>query len=258
MHNQISLDNNTLGHDWVIGDIHGMYNETIKLLEYANFNQSTDRLFSTGDIIDRGPNSFETLHLLKEPWFFMTLGNHESFLLDYINNNSSFFWLSNGGEWHLNYNKNELADLILNPHNPTPLIYSINNLAHIVHAEILSDEFSITNEDITTFNFDQHRIDNLQWGRELYNYPSLFKQPFHPSTYNIFSGHTIPNNHQITQIHKQIYIDTGAFLAIHPTYPLKHLASLSLINLNTNIAFQIFPLTQQIISHNLNDILIKK
>lgn len=72
---------NVDGRDFIIGDLHGCYDELLKLLAYVNFNTDCDRLFSTGDLLDRGPRSQDCLELLNEPWFHCILGNHEDILL---------------------------------------------------------------------------------------------------------------------------------------------------------------------------------
>lgn len=76
-----SVDKNKLGRDFIIGDIHGMLKELYVFLETVNFDFEKDRLFSVGDLIDRGPSSYEVLKLNKKSWFYSVLGNHEVMLL---------------------------------------------------------------------------------------------------------------------------------------------------------------------------------
>ena len=68
---------NRMGRDFVIGDIHGCYDDVMRLLSFVQFNRYNDRLFSVGDLIHRGDKSEECLSLLKESWFFSALGNHD-------------------------------------------------------------------------------------------------------------------------------------------------------------------------------------
>jgi len=60
----------------IIGDIHGCYHELQLLLEKFNPNES-DRIFSVGDVINRGPESKKCIELLKEMDVKTVMGNHE-------------------------------------------------------------------------------------------------------------------------------------------------------------------------------------
>lgn len=76
-----TFQKNESGRDFVIGDIHGMLDSVYSFLESVSFDFKKDRLFSVGDLIDRGPKSYEVLKLNNEEWFFSILGNHEVMLL---------------------------------------------------------------------------------------------------------------------------------------------------------------------------------
>jgi len=47
-------EKNTEGQDFFVGDIHGMYNLLMSQLNLLGFDRNVDRLFSVGDIVDRG------------------------------------------------------------------------------------------------------------------------------------------------------------------------------------------------------------
>ncbi|WP_183132684.1 metallophosphoesterase, partial [Pseudomonas amygdali] len=46
---------NTVGRDFAVGDIHGHFTRLQVALDVAGFNPAVDRLFSVGDLVDRGP-----------------------------------------------------------------------------------------------------------------------------------------------------------------------------------------------------------
>ena len=74
---------NLQGRDFVVGDIHGCKQDLFKALRALDFDFDKDRLFSVGDLIDRGPESLEMLKLLATaPWFIPVQGNHEQMFLD--------------------------------------------------------------------------------------------------------------------------------------------------------------------------------
>jgi len=95
---------NAAGRDWVVGDLHGHRSVFERQLERVAFDPRRDRVFSVGDLIDRGPESLEALSLIEEPWFFAVLGNHEMMLLDYLGYYKSRVYsrkvfARGGGQW---------------------------------------------------------------------------------------------------------------------------------------------------------------
>ena len=67
------------GSDWVVGDVHGCFRTLHKALQSIDFKHGRDRLFSVGDLIDRGPNAIEALEWLDgERFEAVVMGNHEA------------------------------------------------------------------------------------------------------------------------------------------------------------------------------------
>ena len=63
-----------------ISDIHGQADALERLLVYANYHPSKDRLVLLGDYIGKGPNSLETLELVEkyvQNGAIALRGNHE-------------------------------------------------------------------------------------------------------------------------------------------------------------------------------------
>lgn len=72
---------------YVISDIHGCYKTFLKLLDNIKFTDN-DKLYILGDIIDRGPESYELYQWVRnrhEKNVFMILGNHEDMFIENIN-----------------------------------------------------------------------------------------------------------------------------------------------------------------------------
>ena len=76
---------NLQGRDFIVGDLHGHPDVLRRLMDHVGFDYDTDRLFSVGDLVDRGPNCAGALDLLDAPWFYPVLGNHDAMLLATLN-----------------------------------------------------------------------------------------------------------------------------------------------------------------------------
>ncbi|MCU1751957.1 metallophosphoesterase [Pseudomonas sp. 6D_7.1_Bac1] len=94
---------NTAGRDFAVGDIHGHFTKLQAALDAVGFNPVTDRLFSVGDMVDRGPESADVDVWLAKPWFFAIQGNHEQMAVDAHRLNhkgqASYMHMINGGTW---------------------------------------------------------------------------------------------------------------------------------------------------------------
>lgn len=68
---------------YVVGDIQGCFAPFQNLLQKLKFNTDKDRLWCTGDLINRGPNNIETLRWLyaHRDNVTLVLGNHDLHLL---------------------------------------------------------------------------------------------------------------------------------------------------------------------------------
>lgn len=68
---------------YLIGDIHGCFNELLAVLTQVNFNPRRDVLWLTGDLVARGPDSLEVLRYVRSlgSAVRMVLGNHDLHLL---------------------------------------------------------------------------------------------------------------------------------------------------------------------------------
>jgi serine/threonine protein phosphatase 1 len=92
---------NDAGRDFAVGDIHGCFSALTRALGVVRFDPVVDRLFSVGDLVDRGPESSHVMSWLESPWFHAICGNHDfmtwrSALGDpYPDVNH----LAHGGEW---------------------------------------------------------------------------------------------------------------------------------------------------------------
>lgn len=92
------FEKNTAGRDFAVGDIHGHFTRLQAALDAAGFDPAIDRLFSVGDLVDRGPECRQALDWLAKPWFHPVRGNHDDYVCRFdtcdVEN-----WVYNGGAW---------------------------------------------------------------------------------------------------------------------------------------------------------------
>jgi len=103
MNKVIHLGRNFHGRDLAVGDVHGHFSRLREALEQVAFDPTRDRLFSVGDLVDRGPECEEALEWLAQPWFHAVQGNHEALAVSHVRGE----WLdyamyrAAGGGWFL-------------------------------------------------------------------------------------------------------------------------------------------------------------
>lgn len=89
---------NTVGRDFAVGDIHGHFTRLQVALDAAGFNPAVDRLFSVGDLVDRGPECRDVISWLAKPWFHPVRGNHDDYVCRFDTCDTEN-WVYNGGSW---------------------------------------------------------------------------------------------------------------------------------------------------------------
>lgn len=194
---------NESGRDFVLSDLHGMLNLLQDTLEQLEFNKETDRMFSVGDLIDRGPSSIECLRLSKESWFIPVLGNHEQFLIDTIlNERPKDLWIMNGGGWFEDEDAQEVDELAQHVFGSFPYAITVET-SHgnvgICHAQPPSSDWS----DVENPSADN--IHEMLWGRSWIKSSGVEVK----GVWRTIHGHTpvrIP-----TGLYNVYFIDTGAF-----------------------------------------------
>ena len=86
----------------LIGDIHGSFSQFDALLQRMELSVSQDRLILLGDLIDRGPDSYEVvqrvIHLKKHMDDRMVIlrGSHERLFLNHANPKDALLWRAAG------------------------------------------------------------------------------------------------------------------------------------------------------------------
>jgi serine/threonine protein phosphatase 1 len=91
---------NTTGRDFVVGDVHGCFSRLDEALAARRYDPTRDRLFSVGDLVDRGPESAQLLDAVRRHRIKAVRGNHEDMIVRwYFHDERIERLLSNGGGW---------------------------------------------------------------------------------------------------------------------------------------------------------------
>jgi serine/threonine protein phosphatase 1 len=200
---------NESGRDFVVGDIHGMFSHLRALLEQIGFDEATDRLFSVGDLVDRGPESNLAVQWLGYPWFHAVRGNHEQFALDSDDPEQLEVWLKfNGGEWWVLLSEAEQAHC-LEIFRGLPIVIEVETAAGkigIVHADVPP---LLTWEKFITLLQEEDREATFYaiWSRNRIQ-GNFADTPVRGDVDRVYCGHTpIRNVLGFGNVH---FIDTGA------------------------------------------------
>ena len=208
----INLAPNTLGQDFFVGDVHGMYAALDAAMRDVNFDRSRDRLISVGDLVDRGPDSFKCLALLEEPWFFAVRGNHEQMMLDALGSkkpSDQDYWQANGGEWFWSLSRAE-KDTASRLVRQLPVAISVTGpdgrVIGVCHAEWRDGEIETPDwAEVEKVVGDPDGQHPLLWGRSVLR----SRTPQRDKTALLtIHGHTPMK--KVTRLGSALFIDTGA------------------------------------------------
>lgn len=239
-----ALPSNQKGRDFAVGDLHGCFDLLDRLLEAVRFDPACDRLFSVGDLVDRGPDSLRCMSFLEAPWFHAVKGNHESMLLEYFESylsgdgldewdqvTRSDMWL-NGGDWVAScYRKDEARmspefDRFLAKIGDLPLTWVVGegpDRFHVLHGELVHPDYRKRRQkvwldaDIDGWlaggKIDALTQERLLWGRTLMMMLASAVLPaMQPVLSTTYCGHTIDMG--VRRYLSHVCLDTGAYRSI--------------------------------------------
>jgi serine/threonine protein phosphatase 1 len=197
---------NALGKDYAVGDIHGCFSKLKAKLDAIGFNPEVDRLFSTGDLVDRGAES----HLAEEwiflPWFHAVRGNHDDMARRFPNGNmDALNYIRNGGMWNISRLPHEQR-ITADAMETLPLVIEVETMTGIVgilHAECVYAKWNDLIEQVKSR--PKHIEDSIMWAR---NRITDSDTSVIDGIRAVIVGHTPVLSHTLLgNVH---YIDTGA------------------------------------------------
>lgn len=162
---------NLHGRDFVVGDIHGCFERLQYELDVIGFSETRDRLFSVGDLVDRGPSSEKSIDWIAKPWFHAVRGNHEQMAIGVAAGRHDVGnYLMNGGGWFLSMDSARQKVFAEAFDAPPYLIEveTVNGLIGIVHAEIKGEswrEFAAELDEAHSNNKRKRLSEIALWSR---------------------------------------------------------------------------------------------
>lgn len=163
---------NTAGRDLIVGDVHGHFTKLQAALDAVGFNPAEDRLFSVGDLVDRGPECDQALEWLAKPWFHAVSGNHEDMAIRWPKGfMDAGTYTMNGGGWNV-ANTREAQLELSSAFASLPVAIEIETASGpvgIVHADVPSQSWTRFIEDLQNSSLPkaslERVIDSAQWSR---------------------------------------------------------------------------------------------
>ncbi|WP_323012139.1 metallophosphoesterase [Castellaniella sp.] len=199
---------NTKGRDLAVGDIHGCFSKLESMLQKIRFAPEEDRLFSVGDLVDRGPESHHVLDWLNRPWFHAICGNHD--LMTWRRAIGDPYpgvdHTMHGGQWLDACNtaeKQQIAQRL----RALPLAIEVETaqgIIGIVHADFPYDDWQAMHREQPSD--DDEKI--CLWSSDRYR--AQYTQPIKHVRAVVHGHTTLP---KLTQLGNVFYIDTGGWRA---------------------------------------------
>ncbi|TDU31940.1 serine/threonine protein phosphatase 1 [Panacagrimonas perspica] len=241
LHRQVPANPN--GRDFVVGDLHGQQAMLDCLLQHVSFEERSDRLFSLGDLVDRGPDNDALMHrFATRPGHFAIRGNHEA-LLQAARHSSLYLrvWERNGGLWARDLPPGRLEEIeAFIDTLPYAIELSLQDGRRIglIHAEVKPGAGWQDIRDLDA-RFEDTIDDggstvaaSALWGRQRYRIADFISNEPAGATLApeeraalcarlrpvdgidlVYVGHTIIGNRKPLRVGNTVFVDTGAYLA---------------------------------------------
>lgn len=198
---------NKKGRDYVVGDIHGCYTSLEEALRKVAFNPTIDRLFSVGDLVNRGHESHRVLEFLRQPWFHPVRGNHEQmYILHCQGLDLATKHAKKVSGWLKNCQVNDLVE-IYNRFDTLVLAFEVeiaNGRVGILHGDIQHTRWDDYVEEMKNATMVSAIAMQTMWRRDRHN---ANNQAQVSGVNCVYVGHTpVKQAMALGNVH---YIDTG-------------------------------------------------
>lgn len=163
---------NETGRDFVVGDIHGCFDDLCGEMDRVEFDPAKDRIFSVGDLVDRGPLSADAISWIGQDWFHAVRGNHEQMAIGVAAGRHDLAnYLQNGGGWFLSMDE-EHQQRMAAALDTLPLCIEVETsagLVGIVHADIAGNDWKAFTDQLESPRSNNHAkalAETAMWSRD--------------------------------------------------------------------------------------------
>ena len=214
-----SFGMNTAGKDWIIGDVHGAFDLVWDAMKKVGFDRKADRLFVTGDLVDRGAASMRAKRFLEQPFVKAVRGNHEDWWMAMYENGppepevveTLGLRMNMGVQWWLDAKANERDELVA-MFAELPVVMEVETergLVGVVHAEV-PPGMDWNSFKVAVERGDEKTIKSALWGRRRIK---VGDDSGVPGVGRVFVGHT-PQWGGLKRYGNVYAIDTGAVFGL--------------------------------------------
>lgn len=217
---------NSQGRDLAVGDIHGHFDRLQQCLDAVGFNPHKDRLFSVGDLVDRGPLSRAALHWLEQPWFHAVQGNHESLAISLVRGGrlDLSMYRAAGGGWFIDSTAVEQLRFV-ERFEQMPIALQVESPSGpigLLHADCPFDDWS-TLRTWLELDDDPDVLETCLWSRRRLKQADITPVK---GLRALLVGHTTVQS--VRQLGNVWHLDTGGWASGH--FSLIDLRTLTLVN----------------------------
>lgn len=203
---------NPIGRDYIVGDVHGHFTKLQAALDAIGFEPRRDRLFSVGDLVDRGPESEDAREWLAKLWFHAVRGNHEQMAIDAAAGMyDPSMYRANGGAWFM----------ALPKEHQRYFAYAFSALPIAIELETLQGHVGIVHADAPVERWERMDAQLNGMAAEPFAQLCMWSRDRIESAFGagvqgvraVVVGHTPVE--RFTSLGNVLYIDTGAWLPAH-------------------------------------------
>ncbi len=217
---------NVQGRDLAVGDIHGHFDRLQQSLDAVGFNKEKDRLFSVGDLVDRGPFSRAALHWLEQPWFYAVQGNHESLAINLVRGGrlDLAMYRAAGGGWFIDSTAAEQLRFV-ERFEQMPIALQVESASGpigLLHADSPFDDWSTLRTWLELAD-DPDVLETCLWSRRRLKQADTTPVK---GLRALLVGHTTVQS--VRQLGNVWHLDTGGWTSGH--FSLMDLRTLMLVN----------------------------